>query len=168
MPLGEDFYMKSLTKYVQSRDDDFIIGSSRRLTGVKRFEAAALRRLRIHIVNEHEKINYVEFPAKNIQATKEFFTEVFGWSFQDFGPDYTAFSNQGLDGGFYRAELHSSTSNGAGLIVFYSTDLEASQDKIEKANGVIVKPIFSFPGGRRFHFTEPSGNEFAVWSDNNA
>lgn len=118
-------------------------------------------------MNEHEKINYVEFPAKNIQATKDFFAEAFGWSFQDFGPDYTAFSNQGLDGGFYKAELFSSTSTGAALIVFYSTDLEATQDKIEKANGVIVKPIFSFPGGRRFHFTEPSGNEFAVWSDKN-
>ena len=119
-------------------------------------------------MNEHEKINYVEFPAKNIQATKDFFAQVFGWSFQDFGPEYSVFSNQGLDGGFYSAELSSATSNGAALIVFYSTDLEGTQNKIEKANGVIVKPIFSFPGGRRFHFTEPSGNEYAVWSDKNA
>lgn len=119
-------------------------------------------------MNVHEKINYVEFPAKNIQSTKDFFAEVFGWSFQDFGPDYTAFSNQGLDGGFYKAELHSATSNGAALLIFYSADLEATQDKIENANGVIVKPIFLFPGGRRFHFTEPSGNEFAVWSEKNA
>jgi len=119
-------------------------------------------------MNEHEKINYVEFPAKNIQATKNFFAESFGWSFQDYGPDYTAFSNQGLDGGFYKSELLSSTSTGSALIIFYSTDLEATQDKIENANGVIVKPIFSFPGGRRFHFTEPSGNEFAVWSDKSA
>lgn len=119
-------------------------------------------------MNEHEKINYVEFPAKNIQATKDFFVQVFGWSFQDFGPEYTAFSDQGLDGGFYRAELSSATSNGAALIVFYSADLEETQNKIEKANGVIVKPIFPFPGGRRFHFTEPSGNEYAVWSDKNA
>ncbi len=119
-------------------------------------------------MNEHEKINYVEIPAKNIQATKDFFAAVFGWVFQDYGPDYTAFSNQGLDGGFFKAELHSSTSNGAALIVFYSTGLEATQEKIENANGSIVKPIFSFPGGRRFHFTEPSGNEFAVWSDKNA
>ena len=116
-------------------------------------------------MNEHGKINYVEFPAKDIQVTKDFFTQAFGWSFRDFGPEYTAFSNQGINGGFFKSELCSSTNNGAALIVFYSNDLEATQAKIEKADGVIVKPIFSFPGGRRFHFTEPGGNEFAVWSD---
>ena len=116
-------------------------------------------------MNEHEKINYVELPANNITATKDFFRRVFDWSFQDFGPDYTAFSDAGLNGGFYKANACSSTNNGAALIVFYSNNLETTQDKIEKANGKIVKPIFSFPGGRRFHFTEPSGNEFAVWSD---
>ncbi|MBM9514608.1 VOC family protein [Desulfogranum marinum] len=116
-------------------------------------------------MNQHEKINYVEFPARDIRATKDFFTQAFGWSFQDFGPEYAAFSNQGIDGGFFQSELHSSTGNGAALIVFYSQDLEATQDKIEKANGSIIQPIFAFPGGRRFHFTEPSGNEFAVWSD---
>ena len=119
-------------------------------------------------MNEHEKINYVEFSVKDIQATKEFFDQAFDWSFQDFGPEYSAFSNQGIDGGFYKAELSSSVNKGAALIVFYSQDLEATKTKIEKANGSIVKPIFIFPGGRRFHFTEPSGNEFAVWSDKNA
>jgi predicted enzyme related to lactoylglutathione lyase len=93
---------------------------------------------------------------------------VFGWSFQDFGPEYSAFSNQGIDGGFFKSDLSSSTSNGAALIVFYSNDLEATQEKVKTANGIIVKPIFPFPGGRRFHFTEPGGNEFAVWSDKNA
>ena len=116
-------------------------------------------------MNEHEKINYVEFPAKDIPATKDFFAQAFGWSFQDFGPDYSAFSDQGLDGGFFKSDLSSSTSHGAALIVLYSKDIESTQAKIEKANGSIVKPVFSFPGGRRFHFTEPSGNEFAVWSD---
>ncbi len=117
-------------------------------------------------MNEHEKISYVEFPARNILATKDFFIQVFGWSFQDFGPEYSSFSNQGIDGGgFFKSELSSSTSNGAALVVFYSSNLEATQNKIQKANGNITKPIFSFPGGRRFHFTEPSGNEFAVWSD---
>jgi predicted enzyme related to lactoylglutathione lyase len=116
-------------------------------------------------MNEHEKINYVEFPAKNIQATKDFFKKVFGWSFEDFGPDYTAFSAQGLDGGFFKSDLSSLTANGAALIVFYSENLETTEAKIENAGGMIIRPIFSFPGGRRFHFTEPSGNEFAVWSD---
>jgi len=119
-------------------------------------------------MNKHEKINYVEFPAKDIQSTKDFFSQAFDWSFQDFGPEYSAFSNQGIDGGFYKSELSSSVNNGAALIVFYSQDIEETQTKIEKANGIIVKPIFTFPGGRRFHFTEPSGNEFAVWSDKNA
>ncbi|VAW74568.1 Glyoxalase family protein [hydrothermal vent metagenome] len=119
-------------------------------------------------MNEHEKINYVEFPASDLQSTKDFFAKAFEWSFQDFGPEYSAFSNQGIDGGFFKAELSSSTNNGAALVAFYSKDLEATQTKIENANGIVVKPIFSFPGGRRFHFTEPSGNEFAVWSDINS
>ncbi|WGK69785.1 VOC family protein [Candidatus Haliotispira prima] len=116
-------------------------------------------------MNIHEKLNYAEFPAKDMRATKEFFTAVFGWSFEDFGTEYTAFSDEGLDGGFFRSDLESSTAGGAALLVFYSGDIEATQAKVERAGGVIVKSVFSFPGGRRFHFTEPSGNEFAVWSD---
>ena len=119
-------------------------------------------------MNEHEKINYVELPSQDIESTKSFFVQVFNWSFQDYGPEYTAFSNQGVDGGFYKSDLKSSTENGAALLVFYSDDLESTQEKIAKANGTIIKPIFSFPGGRRFHFAEPGGNEFAVWSDKNA
>ena len=107
-------------------------------------------------------------PSKDIQATKRFFNQAFGWSFQDFGPEYAAFSNQGIDGGFCKSELSSSTKNGAALVVLYSQNLEQTQEKIKNANGMIVKPIFSFPGGRRFHFTEPGGNEFAVWSEENS
>jgi len=116
-------------------------------------------------MNVHEKINYVELPAVDIPATKEFFNQAFGWTFEDFGPEYTAFANQGLDGGFFKSNQLSTTDQGAALIVFYSRNLEVTRDKIEKSGGKIVKPIFAFPGGRRFHFTEPSGNEFAVWSD---
>ena len=116
-------------------------------------------------MNLHEKINYVELPAKDLPATKAFFQSVFGWSFVDYGPEYTAFSDQGLDGGFFQSDLASSSEKGAALIVFYSNQLEATLAKVEKAGGSIVRPIFSFPGGRRFHFTEPSGNEFAVWSE---
>lgn len=114
---------------------------------------------------EHEKINYVEFPAKDMEKTKSFFSDVFGWTFDDYGPDYAAFSNEGLDGGFYTSELTSSTETGSALIVFYSEKLENTQSKIEQAGGKIVKPIFAFPGGRRFHFSDPNGNEYAVWSD---
>lgn len=119
-------------------------------------------------MNEHEKINYVEFPAKDIEATKVFFTAAFGWSFVDFGPDYSAFSDEGIDGGFFQSNLSVSTENGSALIVFYSKDLEQTQAKIEDAGGSIIKPIFSFPGGRRFHFGDPNGNEYAVWSDEDA
>jgi predicted enzyme related to lactoylglutathione lyase len=116
-------------------------------------------------MNQHEKMNYVEFPAKDLAGTKAFFESAFGWSFVDYGPEYTAFENQGLDGGVFQSDLASSTENGAALIVFYSDQLEATLAKVQKAGGSILKPIYSFPGGRRFHFTEPSGNEFAVWGE---
>ena len=116
-------------------------------------------------MNLHEKMNYVELPAKDLAATKAFFESAFGWSFVDYGPEYTAFENQGLDGGFFKSDLASSTEKGAALIVFYSNQLEATLAKVEKAGGSILRPIYSFPGGRRFHFTEPSGNEFAVWGE---
>lgn len=113
----------------------------------------------------HEKINYIELPARDIPAVKRFFTTAFGWEFEDYGPEYTAFAEQGLDGGFYQSELRASTATGSALVVFYSQELEGTQAKIETAGGEIIRPIFSFPGGRRFHFTDPSGNEYAVWSD---
>ncbi len=116
-------------------------------------------------MNLHEKINSVELHAKDLEATKAFFQAVFGWSFVDYGPEYTSFENQGLDGGFFKSDLASSPQNGAALVIFYSNQLEATLAKVEKAGGSIVRPIFSFPGGRRFLFTEPSGNEFAVWSE---
>ncbi|GAA0819587.1 VOC family protein [Colwellia sp. D2M02] len=111
-----------------------------------------------------DHINYIEFPATNISATKAFFTQAFGWTFEDYGPDYTAFNNQGFDGGFFKSELCSSIATGGALIVLLSDDLERSQANVIAAGGVISQEIFSFPGGQRFHFIEPSGNELAVWS----
>lgn len=116
-------------------------------------------------MNEHEKINYLEFPAKDLEVTKTFFTKVFDWSFVDYGPDYTAFSDAGIDGGIFRADLSSSAKQGSALIIFYSNDLSQTQAKVEAAGGTLLQPIYAFPGGRRFHFAEPSGSEFAVWSD---
>ncbi|MDI3246195.1 VOC family protein [Pseudoalteromonas agarivorans] len=116
-------------------------------------------------MSNHEKLNYVEFPACDLTATKSFFTNVFNWQFTDYGPEYTAFSGQGLDGGFFKAPLKSLTQHGAALLVFYSNDIHATFKKVAQYGGKIVKPIFEFPGGFRFHFTEPSGNEFAVWSE---
>ena len=116
-------------------------------------------------MTEHEKINYIEFPAKDLEATKSFFSAVFGWSFTDFGPEYTSFSNAGIDGGYYKSDLSAATENGSVLIVIYSNNLAATQLKIETAGGIISKAIFSFPGGSRFHFRDPSDNEYAIWSD---
>jgi uncharacterized protein len=116
-------------------------------------------------MNIHEKINYVEYPARDLAATKAFFQNAFGWSFVDYGPDYTAFADQGLDGGFFSSEKAATSRNGSALLIFYSVHLEETLAKVTRAGGQIVRPIFSFPGGRRFHFTEPSGNEFAVWSE---
>lgn len=117
-------------------------------------------------MKEHEKINYVEFPAIDIEKSKQFFIKVFNWSFVDYGPDYTAFADQGLDGGFYKSDKCSTTRSGSALIVFYSNDLAATLDKVKQHGGSIVQDIFSFPGGCRFHFTDPNGNEFAAWSEN--
>ncbi len=114
---------------------------------------------------DHEKIDYVEFPAKDIEATKHFFELAFAWTFEDYGPDYAAFANEGLDGGFYKSPLNASTEKGSSLIVFYSREIEKTREKIIEAGGSIVKPIFTLPGGRRFHFSDPSDNEYAVWTD---
>lgn len=100
-----------------------------------------------------------------MESTKLFFGNVFGWDFQDYGPEYIAFSDQGLDGGFYLSDKFSSKAEGAALVIFYSDQLEETLSKIEAAGGKIIKPIFAFPGGRRFHFSDPNGNEFAMWSD---
>ncbi|MFK7802472.1 MAG: VOC family protein [Anaerolineae bacterium] len=118
-------------------------------------------------MNQHEKLNYVEIPAKDIPATKTFFETAFGWRFEDYGPDYTTFysAESGLDGGFFKSDLVVSADNGSIIVIFYSQELDGTQAKVESAGGKIIRETFEFPGGRRFHFTDPSGNEFAVWSD---
>jgi predicted enzyme related to lactoylglutathione lyase len=116
-------------------------------------------------MHAHEQINYVEFPANDLERTKAFFETAFGWSFVDYGPEYAAFSDQGLDGGFYKSDLKATTDRGSALIVLFSESLEETQAKVMSAGGQIVRPIFPFPGGRRFHFIEPSGNELAVWGE---
>lgn len=116
-------------------------------------------------INIPNKVNYIEIPAKDLAATKAFFVEVFGWSFTDFGPEYSSFNDQGVDGGFFKSDLTVSTSSGSALIVFYSDNLETVQEKVITAGGSVIRPIFSFPGGHRFHFSDPNGNEYAVWSE---
>lgn len=107
-------------------------------------------------------INYVEFQAKDLEETKKFYGKAFSWDFTDYGPNYVAFSMSGLEGGFEKTE--NEIVNGA-LVILYHKNLVLIKNKIVQAGGEISKNIFSFPGGRRFHFIDPSGNELAVWSD---
>ncbi len=111
------------------------------------------------------RINYLELPAHDFDAVQSFYEGAFGWSFTDYGPEYRAFNDGAMDGGFYMSEASSSTSNGAALIVLYAKNLERTRDTVRREGGAIVKEIFAFPGGRRFHFADPNGNELAVWSD---
>lgn len=111
------------------------------------------------------RINYVELPARDLGAVQRFYEGAFGWTFTGYGPDYSAFNDGGMDGGFYRADAASSTGTGAALIVLYAEDLERTRETVLRHGGTIVKEIFSFPGGRRFHFADPGGNELGVWSE---
>lgn len=115
-----------------------------------------------HDAKQDRRIDYIEMAATDIAKTKRFYQDVFGWKFTDYGPDYTSFEDGRLTGGFYKAE---SVQAGTVLVVIFAVDLAAAEKRVRAAGGKIVKPIFSFPGGRRFHFTDPSGNELAVWSD---
>jgi uncharacterized protein len=111
------------------------------------------------------KIDYLEFPSKNMEKTKKFFNRVFEWTFEDYGPEYMVFWGAGINGGFYLADLMCSTANGSVLPVLYSENITQTENDIIEAGGEIVKAVFSFPGGIRFHFTDPNGNEYAVWSN---
>ena len=107
----------------------------------------------------HHAVFYVEFPAPDLTAIKQFYKGVFGWTFQDYGPAYLAFEDGQLSGGFYQTD---SPPGFGALVVLWSDGLEATQAAIEAVGGIISKPIFAFPGGRRFHFIDPGGNELAV------
>lgn len=113
----------------------------------------------------HNAINYIEYAATDFVKTKAFFSQVFDWTFDDYGDEYTAFTADGLMGGFYYSQGVSVQEKGGALLVFYSQDLLKTLDEVQQAGAVINRDIFAFPGGRRFHFIEPSGNEMAVWSD---
>jgi len=108
------------------------------------------------------RIDYIEMSATNIAATKKFYVDAFGWKFTDYGPEYTSFADGRLAGGFTKA---TTVQRGGPLIVIFAVDLADAEKRVRAAGGSITKPVFSFPGGRRFHFTDPSGNELAVWSD---
>lgn len=108
------------------------------------------------------RIDYVELASDDIGATQAFLAAAFGWGFVDYGPGYQAFAGAGVDGGIDGSRERPS---GAPLVILKSDDLEATETAVRKAGGTVTRPIFAFPGGRRFHFREPGGNEMAVWSE---
>jgi uncharacterized protein len=113
--------------------------------------------------SDHDlRIDYIEFSVTSVADARRFYTEAFGWKFEDYGPDYTSFHDGRLGGGFRTAET---VAAGGPLVVLYATDLTAAEARVRHAGGPIVREAFSFPGGRRFHFADPSGNELAVWSE---
>jgi predicted enzyme related to lactoylglutathione lyase len=112
-----------------------------------------------------DQIDFIEFPAQSVDAlaqAKSFYTEAFGWVFKDWGDDYADTTSSGVSCGFNADPQH---RPGSPLVVIYVSDLQQAYDKIKAAGGRITRDIFSFPGGRRFHFKDPGGNELAVWTD---
>ena len=114
------------------------------------------------------KIDYIEFQAADVQATRRFFEQLLGWKFEDYGPDYTSFQDGRIAGGFSRSDKRCTLEGGSVLVVLYHPRLEEIRQRVLELGGLISKEIFSFPGGRRFHFIEPSGNELAIWSEDPA
>ncbi len=110
---------------------------------------------------KHEQIQYIEFLSKDLKKIRHFYETAFDWRFTDYGPEYTAFEGEHVDGGFALGE----PKVGSILVILYSDKLEKTLEKVKSVGGKIVKEIFSFPGGRRFHFVDVDGNELAVWSD---
>ena len=115
-------------------------------------------------MSDHHHFNYIELPTTDMAAMKAFYADVFGWGYVDYGPGYAAITGAGMDGGFDANAGARKPSDQGALIVLYSDDLDASEQAVKQANGVITVPIFDFPGGRRFHFKDPNGNELAVWT----
>ena len=107
------------------------------------------------------QIQYIEFLSNDIKQAKAFYAKSFGWTFTDYGPEYSAFEGDYVDGGFTLGK----PVKGSILVVIYSENIETTKDKVIEAGGTIAKDIFSFPGGKRFHFVDPDGNELAVWSE---
>lgn len=110
---------------------------------------------------KHEQIQYIEFLSTDLAKAKKFYTAAFGWRFTDYGPGYTAFDGDFVDGGFTLG----TPSRGSVLVILYSENLEQTRQKVVDAGGKIERDIFAFPGGRRFQFLDLDGYELAVWAD---
>jgi len=109
------------------------------------------------------RIDYIEIPVTDLDKTREFFNAFLGWSYQEWGPDYYSFSDGRLECGLRRAAVPAPATGV--LLVFYSHDLERDVERVKELGATISQDIYEFPGGRRFHFVDPAGTEFAIWSD---
>jgi hypothetical protein len=116
-------------------------------------------------MDQTNKICYIEFHASDLGKTKAFFEKAFGWTFTDYGPDYTSFVDGQIAGGFFRSDKHASRDAGSAMVVILNPSLEETLRRVVEHGGKITQEIFSYPGGRRFHFTEPSGNELSVCAE---
>jgi predicted enzyme related to lactoylglutathione lyase len=108
------------------------------------------------------RVDYVEIPVTDLGKARAFFEALFGWSFQDWGEDYMSFNDGRLDGGFRRS-TEPAPATGV-LVVFFSEDLDRDFDRVQELGATISEPVFPFPGGRRFHFVDPTGTEYAIWA----
>jgi predicted enzyme related to lactoylglutathione lyase len=114
-------------------------------------------------MHAHHAIDYIEFTVTEVAAAKRFYGAAFGWRFNDYGADYAGIQGDGREVGGFRKDVE--VQPGGPLVVLYSRDLDGTLARVREAGGRIVKEPFAFPGGRRFHFQDPSGNELAVWSE---
>jgi predicted enzyme related to lactoylglutathione lyase len=115
------------------------------------------------MASTHHAIDYVEFTVRDLAAAKRFYAAAFGWQFNDYGPEYAGIKGErGEVGGLHQTE---GSRPGGPLVILYSMDLEKTLAAVRAAGGKIVRKPFAFPGGRRFQFTDPSGNELGVWSE---
>ena len=114
-------------------------------------------------MSTENRIDYVEIPVTDVPRARAFLEAMFGWTFREWGDDYLSFSDGRLNGGIRKSDQPAPASGV--LLVFYSADLERDVGRVKELGGTISQEIFSFPGGRRFHFVDPAGTEFAIWSD---
>jgi predicted enzyme related to lactoylglutathione lyase len=114
-------------------------------------------------MSTENRIDYVEIPVTDVPRARAFLEAMFGWTFREWGDDYLSFSDGRLNGGIRKSDVPAPATGV--LLVFYSADLERDVERVRELGGTISQDIFSFPGGRRFHFVDPAGTEFALWSD---
>jgi predicted enzyme related to lactoylglutathione lyase len=118
------------------------------------------------MTHQHHAIDYIELAARDLQATTAFYAAAFGWQFNDYGPEYAGIRDAAGDGevGGINATGSAAPSPGGPLVMLYSDDLDASVESVKEAGGQVTEDPYEFPGGRRFHFADPAGNELGVWA----